>query len=377
MTVPDQTLDRPVRIAFCITELDVGGAERAMATLVTGLDRTRWSPHLFCLGPDTPLASDIQNAGVPVTCLNARGRFDIGVVWRLRKALRDFRPELLQTFLFHANIAGRIAARGAGIAHVVAGVRVADREHRWHVALERATRGWVSHHVCVSEGVATFVRERMKVPAAEVSVIPNAIDVSVLRNAEAYDWGKLGIPAGATVILNVGRLVPQKGQDLLIDAISALHKGGRHEVHVVIAGEGPSRSDLHGQSRRLGIEKHVHLIGASAEVPALLAAADLFVLSSRWEGMPNVVLEAMAAACPVVAADVEGVSELLGEDERGLRIRPDDSDALAQGIRTVLNAGDEARTRAARGAEWIVRTQSPGHIVDQYQSLYLRLLENG
>lgn len=371
---PDQSGLAPRPIAFCITELDPGGAERAMARLVRSLDRDHWSPHVFCLGPDTPLAEEIRAAGVPVTCLDVRRRFDVGVVWRLKRALQQFRPALVQSFLFHANIVSRLAAPLAGVPLVVSGIRVADREHPWHVALERATRGLATHHVCVSEGVARFARERMRIPSERLTVIPNAIDVDALQ-APPLDFSALGIPAGARVLVNVGRLAPQKGQDALLVALGKLVPSFP-DLHLVIAGEGPLESALRQQARQLQIEDRVHLIGRSGEVPSLLRGAAAFILTSRWEGMPNVVLEAMAVGCPVVSTEAEGIPELLGDDEFGLRVPIDSVPDLVSAIARVLNDRDAAEDRARRGAEHLRQQFSVAAITARYERLYASLLEH-
>lgn len=372
--MPDQSGLAPRPIAFCITELDPGGAERAMARLVRSLDREHWSPHVFCLGPDTPLAGEIRAAGIPVTCLDVRRRFDIGVVWRLKRKLREFRPALIQSFLFHANIVSRLAAPLAGVPIVVAGIRVADREHPWHVALERATRGLVTHHVCVSEGVARFARDRMRIAPERTTVIPNAIDVEAHREAPATDFSSLGVPAGARVLVNVGRLSPQKGQDILVNALEKLVPSFP-DLHLVIAGKGPLESALRQQARELQIEGRVHLIGRSRDVPSLLRGATAFVLTSRWEGMPNVVLEAMAVGCPVVSTEAEGVPELLCDDEFGLRVPIDSVPELVAAINCVLTDRDAAADRARRAVEHLRQRFSVAAITAQYERLYASLIE--
>lgn len=364
----------PTRIALCITELDPGGAENALATLARGLDRTAWEPHLYCVGPDTPLAEAVRKDGIPVTCLGARSWRDAGLIVRLTRELRRFRPALLQTFLFHGNLAGRIAGWRAGVPVIVSGIRVADGEHPWHVRLERWTRRFVSHHVCVSEGVAEFVAREMQVPRSEMSVIPNGVDTRRFAAAEPVHWSDLGLPADAEVLLNVGRLTPQKGQDLLIRSFANLRS---ERQHLVIVGDGALERSLKELTRQLAVEDRVHLVGRRNDVPTLLAGARGFVLSSHWEGMPNVVLEAMAAGCPVVATDVEGVRELLGENVRGLVVPPNDSAVLAAALQGLLAERLKAEARAAAARDWVASEMTPERMVERYDALYRRLLGLG
>ena len=363
----------PVPIAFCITELDPGGAERALAALVRGLDRSAWEPHVFCLGPETPLAESIRRDGIPVTCLGARSWRDLGVVVRLTRELRRLKPRLLQTFLFHGNLLGRIAAKRAGVPIVVSGIRVAEREQRWHVSLECWTRGFVTHHVCVSEGVAAFVREAMSIPRDRITVIPNGVDGKRFDSKERADWAAFGIPEGADVLLTIGRLTPQKDHATLLLAFSQV-ASRREPPHLVIVGEGPLRGDLEQHARSLKLTGRVHFAGSRTDVPALLRAARGFVLSSRWEGMPNVLLEALAAGCPVVSTDVEGVRELIGNDERGLVVPPGNPAELSRAIDTLLTDSDSARSRAERGREWVLKERTTERTVELYDTLYRHLL---
>src|SRR5690349_20961118 len=123
-------LDIPIKIAFCITDLDPGGAERALVELVTRMNRRIWKPHVFCLSKPGPLVATLQDAGIETTCFGARNARSILTVYRLYRALKSLQPALVQTYLFHANIAGRIAARMARVPYVVSGIRVAERRSK-------------------------------------------------------------------------------------------------------------------------------------------------------------------------------------------------------------------------------------------------------
>ena len=184
----------PVRIAFCITDLDDGGAERALVQLVAGLDRSRWEPRLFCLSGEGVLAEELSGADVPVTCLGAKSSRSLSVVFRLAFALRDFHPALLQTYLYHANMAGRIAGRIARVPVIVSGIRVAEQRSRLRLWLDCVTRGIVDHHVCVSEAVATFSRQRSRLSEDKITVISNGVDAELFANAEPIDLSEFGIP---------------------------------------------------------------------------------------------------------------------------------------------------------------------------------------
>ena len=184
----------PTPIALCITDLDPGGAERALVQVATRLDRTLWEPAVYCLSPRGEMADVLESAGIPTHCLNASRR-DASVVGRLAILLRRQRPALIQSFLFHGNLAARISAVIARVPIVISGVRVAEREKRWHIKLDRQTRRLVTHHVCVSESVAEFTKRELRLADEAVSVIPNGVDSEAIAAAPPADLTQFGIPA--------------------------------------------------------------------------------------------------------------------------------------------------------------------------------------
>ena len=300
-------MSAPLPIAFCITDLDPGGAERALVQIVTRLPRT-WAPHVYCLMRRGELVDELQAAGVPVTCFDVRSRANVGVVWRLARALRKQKPAILQTFLYHANLVGRFAGRWAGVPKIVSGIRVAERRSAWRLRLDRWTERLVDRHVCVSPAVAEF-SINAGLSRNKIEVIPNGVDFEKFATAGPAELTEFGIARDADVILSVARLDPQKGIDLLIDAFASL-AAQFPKAELLLVGDGPSRSALVEQAARSGVSPRIHFAGYRRDTPGLYRAANLFVLPSRWEGMPNAVLEAMAAGCPVVATRVEGTEGL-------------------------------------------------------------------
>jgi glycosyltransferase involved in cell wall biosynthesis len=365
----------PIRIAFCITELDSGGAERALVELVTRLDRQCFEPAVFCLGPRGVLADDLERAGVPVTCFGAKRAWEVGVVFRLAKALRAYRPAILQTWLFHANLLGRLAGRLAPVPIVVSGIRVAERRSRWRLWADRLTQSLVDAHICVSRDVADFSIRRGGLNASRVHVIANGVDGERFAKAAPADLAPLGIPKGAKIILFAGRLDPQKDPLWLLNSFSAIHRR-IEDVHLLFAGQGPLEPVIKKTIGQLGLENRVHLLGWRADVPELLKSADVLVLPSKWEGMPNIVLEAFAAGLPVVAAEVEGIRDLVRDNETGWVVKSRDPDALIEPISRILedphfavSLGQSAQALVFKKFTWEENTRS-------YAEIYQQLLSN-
>lgn len=369
----------PVRIAFCITDLDPGGAERALVHLVTSLDRTEWDPVVFCLSEPGALVPELEAAHVPVVCLGANrgdGFFRrLRCVWNLTRELRALspRPRLMQTFLFHANLAGRIAGRLARLDRIVSGIRVAEKGSRWHLWLDWLTNWLVDINVCVSQAVADFSRESGGLDSQKLRVIPNGVDYERFADAEPADLTTLGIPHECQVIITVGRLDEQKGHRFVIEAMPAVLRQ-QSDARLLIVGKGPLQNELLHLSRQLGVANNIHFAGWRPDVPALMRASHCLVLASIWEGMPNVVLEAMAAGIPIVSTEVEGVKELLEPNVSGLVVQVGSVNEISSGICRIL-ANSELAKKLAKSSQQSAREEfTIERIAYQYSMFYHELL---
>jgi glycosyltransferase involved in cell wall biosynthesis len=364
----------PVSIAFCITDLDPGGAERALLQIVTRLDRNEWSPAVYCLGPRGALASKLEQLRVPVTCLGAKSARDFPVIAELTRRLRSQQPKLVQTFLFHANIAGRIAARRAGVPIVVSGIRVAERGSRWHLWLKRLTRSKVTHHVCVSETVAEHSMAKLGLKRDQVSVITNGVDADDFANATPANLALLGIPKDSKTLLFVGRLHKQKGIATLLDAIRPVFHL-RPEMHLLLVGEGPLEPHIRQWIHREQFDRRIQLLGYRNDVASLMRACSALILPSLWEGLPNVILEAMAAGLPVICTPVDGSRELVVADHTGWLAKTGSSTSLRSVIENWLAADSTTIQEITQNAKTIVTQRFTwDSAVAGYARLYRSLL---
>lgn len=325
----------PTRIAFCITDLDVGGAEKMFVELVTRLDRRLWEPRVFCLSNRGKLVERLMAENISVVCFDVKTIRQISVFWKLAAELKHFRPALIQCFLYHANLVGRIAAWWAGIPLVICGIRVAERRSRLRLWLDKLTQGLVAHNVCVSQAVADFSVDLGRLSRKKVSVIPNAVEFDSFSGAKPLDRSTLGISADVPVVLFVGRLDPQKAPFVLLEAFKRLlvrHPNWR----LLFVGDGVLRGPMNEWIAENELSNSIHLTGWRADIPGLLKTANCLALPSLWEGMPNIVLEAMASGLPVVVSQVEGTAELIQHGETGLLVKPGSADDLEQAIESVL-----------------------------------------
>lgn len=377
--VAGENTSAEIRVALAITGLEVGGAELACANLALGLRERGFAPQVCALRDRPPEGEDrlvamLEEAGIAVEFLAARSALDAPrTLGRLTALLRRTRPALLQTFLHHANLLGRCAARRAGIRHVVCGIRVAERRGRARLWLDRATSRYVEQYVCVSRDVAEFSRVAGGLPAERLSVIPNGVDVDRFATAEPLDLAELGVAHGRRAIACIGRLDEQKRSMWLVELAPRIFE--RLPAHdLVLVGDGPLREVVYNKCRELGVENRVHMVGRRDDVPRVLRACDLLVLPSAWEGMPNVLLEAMAAARPVVATRVEGVCEVLGPAADAQTVAVDDAESLVFKLFLLLSDPAAAAHWGAENQRRVREHFSLHAMCDAYAVLYRRLL---
>ncbi|WP_437184871.1 glycosyltransferase [Planctomicrobium sp. SH668] len=371
----DGTSNRsPRRIAFCITDLDSGGAERAMVQIVTRLDRKNWDPIVLCLGPEAVLAPVLREQGIPTQCYGARSWRDLGAIFWLRRQLKLFQPAILQCFLFHANIIGRIAGKLGGVPVVVAGHRVAEKDKKWHLSFEKWTGSLVTHHLCVSSGVANFLSSELGISPSKMTVIPNGVEQIPPQPDDVDLRREFGFPQDAQVVLAVGRLHPQKGFLNLLDSFSVVSRS-RPESRCLIVGEGPQRPLLEQRIRELGLGEVARLAGIRGDVQSLMRQSTLLAVTSLWEGMPNVVLEAMANRLPVVTTNVEGIAELIEDHHSGIIVSPFTTDDFSQAMLEIVDSPEFGNSLGRMAQELVAKEFSWDSVVGGYESTYARLID--
>jgi len=366
-----------LRITYLITDSGVGGTEKMLAALIRGLDRTRFEPSLLALKPLGETARELAAEGIPVKSLGLPATVSLpyllalpGAFWKLRRELLRRRPDILHCFLFQANLLGRLAAGFSGVPANLSSIRVIEAEHRFLLPLDRITSGWVTRYTAVGEAVRRFAIEQLKLDPARVKTIPNGIDLRAFAGLEAEPVRReFRIPAAAPLIGMMGRLHAQKGVDIFLQAVSKL-RADFPELKALVIGEGPDRGALERLAASLDLSAAVIFTGLRHDGPALLTALDLFVLPSRYEGMPNVVLEAMAAGKAVVAAAVGAVPELVQEGRTGLLVPPEDPEALARAIRALLQDAELRRRLGANGRGRIEQEFSLEKMIHLTQELY-------
>jgi glycosyltransferase involved in cell wall biosynthesis len=321
-----------------------------------------------------PLAAELSMAGVPVTLIGKPLKIDPFALARLTRFLKAKRFDVVQTWVFAANAYGRVAARWAAVPVVVTAEMAVDLwKTRAHLAIDRALARWCDKVVGNSHAVVDFYRQA-GLPEDKLAMIYSGIDVDVNVDAilavdRSEVRARFGWPADAPVVLFAGRLMPQKGVADLINALDLLQHV-RPQIRTLIVGAGPLKSELEEVAHAYRLDEKVKFLGHRDDVPTLLAAADLLVLPSLYEGLPNVVLEAMRLGKPVVATAAPGTVEVVNPGETGLLVPLRNPPALAQAIRTLVDDRALASRLGAAGRARVEAEFRVAGMIAQFAALY-------
>jgi glycosyltransferase involved in cell wall biosynthesis len=368
----------PLRIAYVIGSLGTGGAEYQLFELVRHLDRRRFAPTVFSLSAGGRWASAMRAADIAVVEIPQRHRLEARRLWRLRRLLGRLRPTLLHTILWPGNSYGRLAALGLGIPVVIAAERNVIRRPPWQRTLERALDRTTTAYLANTEAIVEELTGRGGLPAVKMHVVYNGIDLGGLPGFSVDrrpGRRRLGVDGERRLVATVGRLEPQKDVATFVAAMARVATRVA-DVDFLIVGEGGERSRLEAAVQTAGIADRTRFLGLRDDVPAILAAVEVMVLASRWEGMPNVVLEAMATGAVTVATDV-GACRTLLDDGAGRVVAVGDDGAIATAVCDLL-ADPAARERTAeRARRRVVEELSTERMAAATVALYERLLVEG
>lgn len=366
----------PRRIALVATVLEVGGAERNLTKLALGLDRQHFQPEVYALGPRpseprAELVRQLQSEGVPTHFVGVRSNSQIlTAIHRLAGMFRRQQPHWMQSFLFHANAVGTLAARRAGVPHRVMGVRVADPS-RWRARVERRLARRADAVVCVSQSVAEHCRLR-GYDAEKLQVIPNGYDIEQFAGIRPIEMQRFGFAVDRRVVTFVGRLDRQKGLDWFLPLLPRIFEQAP-DVDFLIVGDGPERGDLEHCVRAAGVADRVVFAGWQPDIPSILAASLALVLPSRWEGMPNVVAEAMGVGLPVVCSRADGVEQLLGPLAEHQMATFGDADSFVRLFRATVCDESLRRELGAANQQRLAERFSLRAMIEAFERLYLSL----
>jgi glycosyltransferase involved in cell wall biosynthesis len=361
-------------VAFIVTRLELAGAEKQLVQIATGLQERGWQVSVLSMLPPVAYEQDLRKKGVTVATLGMnRGAPNPKYLFQAVSLFRKWQPQVLCTFNYHADVLGRFAGKLAGVPVITSSIRNENFGGGFRDALIKYTNFLAPQMTTNSTLAAKSLIGRGLIREQNMRVIPNGIRLEPYafnekaRVALRTEWG---ITPDDFVWLAVGRLEEQKDFRTLLQAFSKLYNG-----RLLIAGEGPMMGELKTDANNFGLKERVRFLGLRKDIPHVLSSVDAFVLSSAWEGLPNVVMEALAAAKPVVATDVGGVRELVEENKSGFIVPAKSPDALAAAMEKLMILQPAERQEMGKyGLEHVKKTYSLDSVTGQWERFFLELV---
>jgi glycosyltransferase involved in cell wall biosynthesis len=357
------------KICWIIPTLDEGGAEKQLCLLAQAIDRNRFEPLVITLSRSGPRKVALDNAGVPVIEINKRGKLDLFAWFRLTKAIQNFSPDIVHTWVFAANSYGRAAALRCKVPIVFGGERCVDPwKTLFHNVIDRYLAKRTHGIITNSQGVVDFYAQR-GIDPQKIFVIPNGIgpsDAPAISRLEACN--RMGVAPDRFLIGTVGRLWMQKGHKDMIWA-GEMARVLQEKTNLVIVGDGPEREHLEHYRDQVRASS-VRFLGHRSDATQLIPHFDLYWNASHYEGQSNSILEAMLAKVPVIASDIAGNRDLVQHDQTGLLFPVSDVGSLMK-LTARLIESKAWRERLAHNAfDRITNEFSIAKMVARHEELY-------
>lgn len=349
--------------------MEIGGAEKFFYDLIKHLDKEKFAPQLATVIGGGALENDFRALNIPLHIFGSRRiRYWSGIkqFYQLYCLFKKEKPQIVHTQLFAADLWGRLAAKLAQVPIIITTEQNINYDQSWiRELLKRITYNFADATVAISSAVKRYARYKYKVPKEKISVIPNDVDVAEFEKQLAL---APAIKQPRSVILTVGRLVEQKGQKHILEAFACLKDKEKYELW--LAGEGTLHADLEQLAKHLGIAGQVKFLGSRRDIPTLLKQADLFVFPSLWEGLGIAVLEAAIAKVPIVATAVDGILDIIEDNETGYLVEAGDSEDLQFAMEKMLANPGRAKFMAEAAYQKVKNNFDIKVVVKKYEELY-------
>ncbi len=366
-----------VKVMFIITSLAYGGAETQLVNLATKLKCRGWDVRVVSMLPPQAFVEELKNADIPLATLNMRrGVADPRAVFRLLKILREWKPDIVHSHMVHANLLARVVRIFCKIPVLISTAHSIDEGGRWREIAYRLTDPLVDLTTNVSRAAVERYIRVGAAPKNKIMFMPNGIDTAKFKPNKAAGQrlrNELGVD-NYFVWLAVGRFEEAKDYPNMLRAFKMI-VSKKSNVVLLLVGQGSLMEEVKKLASELKLEDKVRFLGVRRDVLDLMNAADAYVMSSAWEGMPMVLLEACACGLPIVATDVGGNSEVVLNDKTGFIVPPYNPEALAQAMEKMMALPQEKRLEMGKaGRAYIEANYSLEHVVDQWVALYKELL---
>lgn len=371
---PDTLTANLIHVVHLTTDSKIGGTERMIFEIASSLDPARFRSTVVTLktSGSAGLGDLCRQHNIPYVGLNIRSKYDLFAVWKFLRLLWFLRKNndcILHTYLFHANIIGRILGTLAGIPVIISGQRNIDLWRKWyHNTIDRRTASLCRVIISNSYAGKAVLASQIKVPEEKILVIHNGI------NPDAYPYEQIteGIHTKeAKVFLTLASLTEKKGHAFLLAALKKLPC----DFDAYFVGSGPEEDSLRELCKKMGLYNKVHFEGHKTDVMEYLSKSDIFILPSLWEGLPVALMEAMACGLPCIASRVGGVPELISHETDGILVAPKNVEQMAQNLVKLVYDPALRRKLGKNARKKIEDMFSTEKMIKQIEKTYLAYAE--
>ncbi|MDD2335110.1 MAG: glycosyltransferase [Geobacteraceae bacterium] len=360
---------------YLIWSLGCGGAEKMVCSLAAdhGPDV---KPLVCCLDDEGYLAGHLREKGIEVLALNKKRGFDLSVLFKLRKIVREHGVQLINSHLWSANLYVRLLRFFVTIPVVTVEHNVDVWKKSYHFLIDRVLAGKSNCYIFVSKAVRDYYQKNVPETQRNCRVIYNGVDLAPFRSLDSIRknlLASLSAADDAFLLVNVGRLVPAKNQAELIRVTEALVQRG-HNVYTLIVGDGPLRAELEKQVADTGLHHRIWLTGTRDDVALILKGCDLFVMTSSWEGLPLVILETLIAGTPPVFYDVGGTAEIVQDGIEGIKVASGDFESMVSALDRLLGAPENIERLRENMRVRGIENFDTRKMVEEYESLFRNIV---
>ncbi|HLG14443.1 MAG TPA: glycosyltransferase [Blastocatellia bacterium] len=363
------TATSPRTVVQVTWSLVAGGSEMYALSIAANLDPAAYRSVLCAVDKGGALEPEIDRRGIPRFIMNRRYGIDWGLIWRLYRLFRRVRADIVHTHhfnqLFYSAVGARLA--GARLIHTEHSIEYLKRR-RLRIAL-RLLSLLCYRVIAIGEDGARVLREQVGIPSRKLEIIRAGIDTSAFTESKLEARRKLGLGENDRVAVIVARLFPEKNHRLLLAAFADVATRV-DRARLLIAGDGTEEEAIRNEITRLGLGESARMLGVRRDVATILAASDVFVLSSDREGLPIAVLEAMAAARPVVASAVGDLPRVIEDGVTGRLFAAGDQAALAKALAEVLSDPEGASRMGLAAREMVAANYGLGAMIEKLEAVY-------
>lgn len=378
---------KPWNILYVIATLELGGTEFQLARLLKALNRNQYKPFLCCTVGSGPLEEQVKELGIPIFILKKKNKFNFTVVFDIVRIIKENKIDVIHSFLFASNFWARLAGILASAKVIIASERSAYKKPQV-IIYDRILSHFTDSIICNSEAVKQFQIETEKINPKKLDVVYNGLDVSEfdsryensLKKADEYRK-KLNIDKKDFVIGNICRITPEKNLELWLETAAKVAAQKKNVKFILVGGANPNigeevpyRNKILGMLDSLNLKNNVILTGYSHDVTQELALMNLFFLSSKIEGFPNVVMEAMAAGKPVIATSAGGTKELVNL-ETGVIIENNNPEIFSGAIIELLEDKEKMEQMGKAGRKRLEEKFSAEKLAQDTVGIYKRFIK--